>query len=209
MNRLFERIADIEEHSGIILFDIDNTLLVPDPTVIGVWKIKDGKREWLNAYEYDHDPDLEDDNPDVEWDFVDFRNPEKIRKSIIQGTPLLKNLKMLDAYLKAGYSMGYLTARGCEETVDEALDDFLKVKADNGELVELYNKFHRGLSAAVNDEKYMKIFGDLNGADRKAEVLKYMCKLYKQVVFVDDSKKNVEAARALHLPNLKVIVAQS
>ena len=37
--------------------------------------------------------------------------------------------------------------------------------------------------------------------------LKNVCKKYDRVVFVDDDKKNVHAARNLNMDNLKVIKA--
>ena len=44
-------------------------------------------------------------------------------------------------------------------------------------------------------------------AEKKALVLTKLCKEYDRVVFVDDDKKNVSAARNLNIPNLKVIKA--
>ena len=44
-------------------------------------------------------------------------------------------------------------------------------------------------------------------AEKKSNVLKYLCKKYDRVVFVDDDKKNVRAARGLEIKNLKVIKA--
>ena len=44
-------------------------------------------------------------------------------------------------------------------------------------------------------------------ADKKANVLIKLCKEYDKVVFVDDDKKNVNAARNLNIKNLKVIKA--
>ena len=44
-------------------------------------------------------------------------------------------------------------------------------------------------------------------AEKKANVLIKLCKEYDRVVFVDDDKKNVSAARELNIKNLKVIKA--
>ena len=44
-------------------------------------------------------------------------------------------------------------------------------------------------------------------ADKKANILTELCSKYDRVVFVDDDKKNVRAAKGLNLPNLKVIKA--
>ena len=44
-------------------------------------------------------------------------------------------------------------------------------------------------------------------AEKKSNVLKYLCKKYDRVVFVDDDTKNVNSARNLRIPNLRVIKA--
>ena len=57
----------------------------------------------------------------------------------------------------------------------------------------------------LNDE-YKKYPGKTD-AEKKANILIKLCKKYDRVVFVDDDKKNVSAARELNIKNLKVIKA--
>ena len=194
--------------SGIIVFDIDDTLLKANPAVIKVYKKIPGSKEEieLTTEEFAKDPDAEDPNKRSWFSFRDFQNPIKVYNSIISGTPLIKNLKIMDAYVEAGYDFCFLTARGAEETVKKALKDFLKVRdKETGALKELEDKFRDTFSHAVNDLN--KEYPGTTDAEKKANVLKKLCKEFDKVVFVDDDKKNVSSARSLKLPNLKVIKA--
>ena len=204
-SELHKLLNDTPKSRGVIVADIDNTLLVPDPTVIGIYKTKNGKTEWLNCYEYDHDPDLLNENPNVQWDFSEFETPDKVRDSILQGTPLLKNLKFIDKYIQRGYDFAFLTARGCEDVVKEALKKFLKYRDEIGNLNQLGEIFKNGFSVAVSDNRYIQVFEGLNAAQRKGRILEYLCDKYDIVYFVEDSEKNIQAAKALNLPNLKLI----
>ena len=184
--------------SGIIVFDIDDTLLKVNPDVIKIYKQTDNGEISLTTEEFAKDPDAADPERKKLFDLRDFRDPVKVYNSIISGTPLIKNLKIMDSYIEAGYDFCFLTARGCEETVKKALNDFLRVK-DNatGELKELGNIFKQTLSHAVNDE-YKKYPG-ASDAEKKGNVLKSLCKKYDKVVFVDDDTKNVRTAKGLAL----------
>ena len=189
---------------GIIVFDIDDTLLKVDKRAIAIYKTKPGEaKKKLSTEDYAKDPDVVS-HP--EWfDISEFRNPTKVYNSIVSGTPILKNLKIMDSYIKAGYDFCFLTARSCEDVVKDALSEFLKMKTSDGQLKELGEIFDHAMSHAVNDAtKYYKGNTD---ADKKANILTELCSKYDRVVFVDDDKKNVRAAKGLNLPNLKVIKA--
>lgn len=205
---LMERIKDLPKSvSGIIVFDIDDTLLRVNPDIIKVYKKEPGKDEIaLTTDEFAKDPDAEDPSKRSWFSYRDFQDPVKVYNSIISGTPLIKNLRIMDDYVEAGYDFCFLTARSCEETVKKALDDFLKVKdRATGALKSMEDKFKKTLSAAVNDTE--KKYPGSTDAEKKANVLRELCKKYDKVVFVDDDKKNVRAANGLSLPNLKVINA--
>lgn len=191
--------------SGLIVFDIDDTLLKVKPDSIKIYK-KDpntGKEVALTTGEFAIDPDIANHR---DWfDFRDFRNELKVYNSIIEGTPLIKNLKIMDSYIKAGYHFCFLTARGCEEAVKKALKDFLRYRDEDGNLKELEDIFKDTLSHAINDE--FKDYPGKSDAEKKANVLKELCKKYDKVIFVDDDTKNIQYARGLQLDNLKVIQA--
>lgn len=190
--------------SGIVIFDIDDTLLKVDKSQISVYKKEPGKKEVaLSTDDFAKDKDAES-HP--EWfDYRDFKDPIKVYDSIISGTPLLRNLRILDDYVNAGYDFCFLTARSCEEIIKKALDDFLKIRDMNGELKKLGDSFKKTLSHAVNDES--KNYPGSTDAEKKANIIKELSSQYDRVVFVDDDKKNVSAARDMKLPNLKVIKA--
>ena len=159
----------------------------------------------MTTEEFAKDPDAGDPSKKSWFDYREFNDPVKVYNSIISGTPLIKNLRIMDDYIEAGYEFCFLTARSCEETIKKALDDFLKTRKTNGALQELGDIFNKTLSHAINDSS--KQYPGKTDAEKKANVLKKLCSKYDRVVFVDDDRKNVIAARELNLGNLKVIKA--
>ena len=205
---LLERIKQLPASiKGLIVFDIDDTLLKVDTDVLKIYKKVPGKPEQaLTTEEFAKDPDAADPNKKSLFDFRDFQDPVKVYQSIISGTPLIKNLRIMDDYIEAGYDFCFLTARGCEETIKTALDEFLRVRnRDNNTLRKLGDTFKKTLSHAIND--MTKNYPGRSDAEKKSNVLKYLCKKYDRVVFVDDDTKNVNSARNLRIPNLRVIKA--
>ena len=127
---LLERIKPLPNSvNGLIVFDIDDTLLKVDTDILKVYKRVPGKPEQtLTTEEFAKDPDAADLNKKNMFDFRDFQDPIKVYQSIISGTPLIKNLRIMDDYIEAGYDFCFLTARGCEDTIKAALDEFLMVR---------------------------------------------------------------------------------
>ena len=206
-NYIFEKIKDLPESiKGLIVFDIDDTILKVNPSLMKVYKQEPGKQEVaLTTEEFAKDPDAADPNKKSWFDYRDFKDPVKVYNSIITGTPLIKNLKIMDDYIKAGYDFCFLTARGCEEIIKKAIGDFLKFRDEDGALKNLGKIFKKTFSHAVNDE--IKNYPGTTDAEKKGKVLTKLCKQYDRVVFVDDDIKNVSAARNLNIKNLKVIKA--
>ena len=205
---LLERVKQLPASvKGLIVFDIDDTLLKVDTDVLKIYKNVPGKPEQaLTTEEFAKDPDAADPNKKSLFDFRDFQDPVKVYQSIISGTPLIKNLRIMDDYIEAGYDFCFLTARGCEDTIKAALDEFLRVRnRDNNTLRKLGDTFKKTLSHAIND--MTKNYPGRSDAEKKSNVLKYLCKKYDRVVFVDDDTKNVNSARNLRIPNLRVIKA--
>lgn len=202
-----ESIKKLNGKTGIIVFDIDDTLLKVQFGAMYIYKHIPGtdKEIKLSTEEFAKDPDAMDPNKRSWFDYRDFRDEQNVYNSIVNGTPMIKNLKIMDAYLNAGYDFCFLTARGCEDVVKKAIGDFVKRRNEVGALEQLGNEYKKTLSHAVND--YTKNYQGKTDSDKKANVLKQLCKKYDRVVFVDDDKKNVESARNLRLPNLRVIKA--
>lgn len=204
-----ERVKDLPSSvKGLIVFDIDDTLLRVKKGSMNVYKKEPGKKEvMLTTDEFAKDPDASDPNKKNWFDYRDFRDPLKVYNSIIEGTPLIRNLRIMDDYIEAGYDFCFLTARSCEDIIKKALDTFLLHKDDTGAMRSLGDKFKKTLSHAINDDS--KGYTGSTDAEKKANILKKLCKQYDKVVFVDDDRKNVSAARDLKIHNLKVIKAWS
>jgi FMN phosphatase YigB (HAD superfamily) len=204
-----ERVKDLSSSvKGLIVFDIDDTLLRVKKGSMNVYKKEPGKKEvMLTTDEFAKDPDASDPNKRNWFDYRDFRDPLKVYNSIIEGTPLIRNLRIMDDYIEAGYDFCFLTARSCEDIIKKALDTFLLHKDDTGAMRSLGDKFKKTLSHAINDDS--KGYTGSSDAEKKANILKKLCKQYDKVVFVDDDGKNVSAARDLKIHNLKVIKAWS
>lgn len=187
-----------------LLLDIDDSILTADPSVIGIWKNKPGEKPVrLTPDEFAKDPDAEHE----EWyDYKEFRDPEKVYQSIVRGTPILRNLRLMDAHIRANWDIGFLTARGLQDVVDSALRAFLKTRTKDGKLIPIGDKLKKDISAGVNDASWDGI--PAKTPERKAMVLKDICNKYDKVKFVDDDIKNINFVKSLKLPNLTVIKAQ-
>ncbi len=202
-----ESIKKLNGKTGIIVFDIDDTLLKVQLGSMYIYKHIPGsnKEIKLSTEEFAKDPDAMDPNKRSWFDYRDFRDEQNVYNSIVNGTPMIKNLKIMDAYLNAGYDFCFLTARGCEDVVKKAIGDFVKRRNEGGALEQLGKEYKKTLSHAVND--YTKNYQGKTDSDKKANVLKQLCKKYDIVVFVDDDIKNVRRARELNIKNLRVIKA--
>lgn len=202
-----ESIKKLNGKTGIIVFDIDDTLLKVQLGSMYIYKHVPGSNNEikLSTEEFAKDPDAMDPNKRSWFDYRDFRDEQNVYNSIVNGTPMIKNLKIMDAYLNAGYDFCFLTARGCEDVVKRAIGDFVKRRNEGGALEQLGKEYKKTLSHAVND--YTKNYQGKTDSDKKANVLKQLCKKYDIVVFVDDDIKNVRRARELNIKNLRVIKA--
>ena len=204
---IIEKIKDLPDSiKGLIVFDIDDTILKVDPNIMKIYKRVPGEKvKELTTEDFAKDPDAADPDKRSWFDLTDFNTPIKVYNSIISGTPLIRNLKIMDDYVRAGYDFCFLTARSCEEVVKRAISDFLKMRSEDGKLKELGDSFKKTFSHAVNDQ--IKKYPGRTDAEKKANILKKLCKEYDKVIFVDDDTKNVHAARNLKISNLKVIKA--
>lgn len=208
----FEEVMNISEEvkplqkgqKGALVCDIDDCLLRADGSLIGIWKEKPGEQPIrLSSEQYAKDPDAATHK---EWfNYKEFRDPEKVYNSIVNATPMLKNLKLLDAHARANWDIIFLTARGLQDVVDKALRVFLKYRDKDGNLQPIDSKLRSDLSAAVNDS--FRSYPGNGDPEKKANVLKSICKQYSKVKFIDDDSKNIEFSRSLKIPNLQVILA--
>jgi FMN phosphatase YigB (HAD superfamily) len=187
----------------LICFDIDDTLVKTNSYIIK--RSKDGKEVKLNSDEFAHDTDKYGE--EYEYDFSDFEDANKIRDGILTGTPLIKNLKILDHYANKGYEIAFLTARSNENLVYNTLLKFLKIRNENGKLEPVIGKLSKELSVAIEDKKYAGMFKSIKHSERKAEVLNDYCDIFDEVIFIDDDPNNLAAAKKLNRENLKIVQA--
>jgi len=217
--------------TGLIVFDIDDTLLRADSSVMGIVikKFIENGGKWEpvareNSAEFavsKYKDEKGNPKPGYKFDFSEFRDNEKIKQSFFKtekdgkqiskgAEPIIANLRMMDSNLRAGYDVAFLTARGAEKAVFDNLMKWLKYRNTKGELVDLRKeKVKLNHSRAVNDEKYAKEYAGMSDGEKKASFLKDKCEKYSVVKFVDDDARNLAAMRALKIPNLKVITAQT
>lgn len=209
---LFEERDLPENTKGILVMDIDDCLVKANPNVIKCYKSVNGVEKAISTAEFATDKDkaamgknvkmynLPEDAPKtgIAFSIRDFRNPEKVYKSITTGTPIVKNLRIMDDKLKHGWDISFLTARGLQKVVTKAMEDFLKTKDENGNFVKIGEQFKKSLSAAVNDED-IKYVGTDDG-EKKANVLRKLASEYDKVVFMDDDyERNIKTVHNLKI----------
>lgn len=164
--------------SKILFLDIDDTLLIGDN--IYIYIEKNGIKEKITTHEYSN---LTLSNLNVRIDYSEFDDPEKIEKSIINGQPLYKNLKLIDEYIKNGWELGILTARGEQRTIRKVIKKWLKSKLKNDFILNEKNIY------AVGD-RLIKYKGK-NSSDKKVKILKKYLLKFDRVCLIDDSQKTI------------------
>jgi len=192
---------------GIIVLDIDDTLLTAQNIFIHKL-LPDGKVIKLTPEQYAKDPDSKkknDPSSGIRFSYEEFRDPEKVKNSIVTGIPIIKNLRIMDSYIKAGYQIAILTARGLEDVVYKALNKFLMFRDADGELKTVKNMLARNMVNAINDEA--KVYKGTTDFEKKAIVIKELSKSYDYVKFLDDDEKNITAVKGLKLNNVQAIKA--
>lgn len=206
--KLRELLEEIKapEGSGIIMFDIDDTLV--SAVGIKIYKEKNGKLiKALTPEEFAKEDVKKEKTKGFNYNYKDFSDGEKMANSILKGIPKIPNLKMLDAHLRAGWDIGFLTARGGEEANKEAIMKWLKFVDKDGKLKQI-PKERIKYFIAVNDKKRineLKKRADVQGDfDAKGVYLKDIQKKYKHVKFIDDDMKNILNARKV-LPKKNVV----
>ncbi len=192
---------------GVIVLDIDDTLLTAQNIFIHKL-LPDGKVIKLTPEQYAKDPDSKkknDPSSGIRFSYEEFRDPEKVKNSIVTGIPIIKNLRIMDSYIKAGYQIAILTARGLEDVVYKALNKFLMFRDADGELKTVKNMLARNMVNAINDEA--KVYKGTTDFEKKAIVIKELSKSYDYVKFLDDDEKNITAVKGLKLNNVQAIKA--
>lgn len=194
---------------GIIIFDIDDTLTKAKG--IYIYKQMDGKDvKKLTPEQFAKEDVKAEKEKGFTYDYRDFDNPNKLYNSIIQGEPIIKNLRVLDAHLRAGWDIGFLTARSGENANKKAINDWLKYRGQNGELKPIPRnrvKYFIAINDPKRKEELKKMAKNKGDFDAKKVYLDDIKKKYDTVKFIDDDDKNIRKAKdVLHKKN--VIKAQ-
>jgi hypothetical protein len=202
---LAKKVKSVKRGTHLVIFDIDSTVVSLKPGIIGVYKIEGEKETWMDFETYQEDKKKSDYN--VSYDYRDFDDPEKIKRAIVEGTPIIKNLEILDTYINAGWELAFLTGKSSEDEVYKIMVDWMEYKDVNGNMHPLRNRLSKTLSRATADEKYARFYGGLPTAEAKANSIKNLAIMYQSVVFIDDDERNLKEVEKLHLPNIRMIKA--
>jgi len=189
-----------ERGESLLLLDVDDTLLKANNIFIYRKLPSDKKEVKLTPEQYSKEKVTSETKK--YYDYRDFRNADKVARSITTGIPIVSNLKIMDNYINNGWKIGILTARGMEDLIFKSLKQWLKFKNKKGKLEDIGNRLIRDLVSAIGDDT--KHYQGKTDFDKKANVIKRLAKQYDRIVFVDDDKKNIEAVKNLGLKNVYV-----
>jgi len=180
--------------NNLLLLDIDDTLLTAQG--IKIWRKRptDKSPVGLTPDEYAKETVTKEDKEKGYYDYKEFRSPEKVGNSILTGTPIISNLGTMDKYIKNGWKIGILTARGLENVIFKSIHAFLKFK-EGGDLKPVGDKLVRDLVFAINDDN-KKYKGTTDFSKKKNVMLKLLNK-YDRVWLIDDDPKNIKAINDL------------
>lgn len=191
----------------IHIFDIDDTLLFSKSKV----RAKEPGEKWqeFDTAEWAHAKSKFSKN--AEFDFSDFDKYDNIYVSIVNGTPNIKVLKILDEKIANGHKIGILTARGSQDAIFDGLSNFLLYRdKKTGELEALpKNQFNKKYVFAVNDPKTKKALNLKAGVEgpqeAKAKILQDIFKTkygFKKIYLYDDDQDNINAVKGLNDPQI-------
>ena len=170
----------------ILFLDIDDTLLITN--YLNLFITINGVKKKISTHEYSN-LTLTDLKGSINYE--DFDNSEKIKNSFDNCTPLYKNLKIIDDYVKNGWELGVLTARGEENTIRLIMKNWLKKYLKNDFKLEIKNIY------AVGD-KNIKYNGK-NSSMKKINILKKYLIYYNRVCLIDDSDKTINSIKKTNL----------
>ncbi len=187
------------DKNNILFLDIDNTLLIPQN--IYIYYEKDDIKIKYNPEEYAK-LNVTKENKKY-YDYSDFRDTIAIRNSINTSFPLKHNLELIDEFIKNGWHLGILTARGQERLISRITPRWLKQN-----LKTKHSEIKRENIHAVNDE--YKIYDGYTDPEKKLLVLKshIESEKYGKIGFIDDNLFTINLIKKYNksLPKDKKII---
>jgi len=185
--------------NNIFFLDIDNTLLIPQN--IYIYYEKDDIRIKYNPEEYAK-LNVTKENKKY-YDYSDFRDVDAIRNSIKTSFSLKHNLEIIDEFIKYGWNLGILTARGQERLISRIIPRWLKQNLKNK-----HSEIKRENVHAVNDVYQM--YDGYTDPKKKLLVLKSYVESgeYGRVAFIDDNLYTINLIKDYNksLPKDKKII---
>lgn len=197
----------------LLLLDIDDTLLTAKNIFIYRKLPTDKKEVKLTPEQYANENI--DNNNKKYYDYREFRDPKTVKKSIITGKPLWRNLRVMDHHIANGWEIGILTARGMEDTIYKALIKWLKYKPipGKGKTPIEYLKAYKKIKALLKRENVHAIntlgrsYKGETDFIKKVNVIKQKVKNYDMIKFLDDDDKNIQAVKNIGLKNVIAVKA--
>lgn len=197
------------KHNSLLLLDIDDTLLKAKGIYI-YRKLPTDKAE-VKLTPENYAKEMVDSSNKGFYDYRDFRDKDTILRSIVTAIPMIPNLKIMDDYIKHGWTIGILTARGMEKTVFKGLQQFLMFRNKKGKLEDIGDKLVRELVFAMNTSndgvaKYAHL-GENDFVKKKNKIIELASK-YERIVFIDDDMKNINEVNKIKLKNVSSKLAK-
>tara|TARA_Y100001973_G_C5184982_1_gene327243 strand:- start:1253 stop:1912 length:660 start_codon:yes stop_codon:yes gene_type:complete len=194
-NKFKTLLGESANQNKLILLDVDDTILKPSQIYIYRALPTDNTEVKLTPAEYAEE-DVTDETKKY-YDYRDFLDPQKIKRSISTAEPIVANLQIMDDLLRRGYKVGILTARSSEDFVYRGLKDWLMFRNKKGDLIPIGDSLERENVFAVNDTKRVQGLKGTTDYEKKAEVVKSLLDVYDEILFIDDDTKNIKEMRRL------------
>lgn len=185
---------------GIIVCDIDGTLLNSPDGVASVLYTKDGVTKKLTGEEFAAWNEYEE-HPE-RYDFSEFDDEEKAWKSIVEGKPINENVRFVyNLVTRKGYDFCVLSARHCEDTVRDAIGAWAERYMPGSSV-----SYRKDLSFCVNDSD--RDYESPTTSGRKRDKLLHISSFYRNVIFIDDDQRNIDDAEAIGNPRIRCVKAK-
>ena len=203
MQKLTTLLLEGKKTDTICVFDVDDTLLFSS-NKIGYKTPDMDKFVKIGTEEF---AELRLKLPkDTQYDYSEFREFEFCYMGIKKGSPHITVLKMLDEAIHKGYKIGIITARGNQNAVWKALNNFLLYRNKNDELVPLpKGQFNQQYVFSVSDPKVLSAFKSNADPSNPSKLKAYILQNifgdtygFKNIIFYDDDQGNIDAVKGLN-----------
>lgn len=209
---LLERFTN---NKTIYVFDVDDTLLRSSSKI----RYREPGKDWQEADTSEFAEIRTKLDKNVELDFGDFRDYDKMYNKLTTAEPEIKGLKFVDEAVRNQYRIGILTARGSQKAVYNALSKWLRYKSGDRFYPVPPTLFRKKYVWAVNDadtKNWITSQSKQEGSVASPEYLKAFVLEevfvnqygFDRVVFFDDDERNIEVVRKLNHPKIQAVLVK-